>query len=111
MPMTKKHLSPKGWKALNPNTHERTLMKAKCGTKCFLGPVNEHSFPICTKGTCTVNKKGLMAAYIRARQQASMMTSKRKRSGLHTRTKKLYNRIASRAKKMLNNIGYTVGVV
>jgi hypothetical protein len=107
MPITKKHISPKGWKGLTPNTHERTLMKAKCGTKCFLGPPKEKCFPICAKGTCKINKKGLMAAYIRARQQASM-TKKRKRGG---HTKKVYNHIAARAKKMLNNIGYTVGVI
>ena len=41
-------------------------MLKKCGKKCFLGP--DKSFPICAKGTCKVNDKGLYAAYVRAKQ-------------------------------------------
>jgi hypothetical protein len=41
-------------------------MLKKCGKKCFLGP--KKSFPICKKNTCKVSKKGVYAAYVRARQ-------------------------------------------
>ena len=116
-----KHLTSNGWKALSPGSRARTVMKAKCGTKCFLGPKNEKCFPICEKGTCKINKKGLVAAYIRAHQQSSIKSksqrrtkgpkkTKKGRRKTHNHTKKLYDSIASRAKKMLNQIGYTVGV-
>ena len=54
------------WKDLEPGFHQRTVMKHKCGKKCFLGP--NKSFPICKKNTCSVTKKGVLAAYKRARQ-------------------------------------------
>ena len=56
----------KGWKNEQPGVHERTVMRQKCGSRCFLG--KGKSFPICTKSTCNVNKKGVYAAYIRSRQ-------------------------------------------
>lgn len=62
MSKTRKRL----WSKQQPSTHQRTLMMKKCGKKCFLGP--NKSFPICSKNTCKVNKKGVLAAYIRARQ-------------------------------------------
>jgi hypothetical protein len=49
-----------GWKKVKPSARERTMMKTKCGKKCFLGP--NKSFPICNKGTCKINKKGVWAA-------------------------------------------------
>ena len=60
-------------------------MCKKCGKKCFLG--KHLSFPICAKNTCKINKKGVYSAYIRARQYSSKNKS--------------YERIASKAKKML----------
>ena len=56
----------RGWKNLKPSTHQRTVMLKRCGRKCFLGP--EKSYPICTKNTCKINKKGVYSAYIRSRQ-------------------------------------------
>jgi len=56
----------KGWAKLAPFGHARTVMLRKCGKKCFLGP--KKSFPICAKGTCKRNRKGIEAAYVRARQ-------------------------------------------
>ena len=106
-------LSSKGWAALSPGKHERTVMRKKCGNKCFLGPVGEGSFPICAKGTCKINKKGIYAAYVRAREYAS---TKMKRctkrwpcSKKHThkrRTKRAFRSIAARAKKMLKSRGF-----
>ena len=57
------------WKDMKPGFHQRTVMKNKCGKKCFLGP--KKSFPICKKNTCKVSSKGVYSAYIRARQYSS----------------------------------------
>ena len=56
----------RGWSKQQPGTHERTLMLKRCGTRCFLGP--NKSFPICTRKTCKINRKGVYAAYVRARE-------------------------------------------
>ncbi len=84
-----------GWKRVNPSTRERTIMKKKCGKKCFLGP--NKSFPICNKGTCKINKKGVWAAYIRAREWGS---KKMRASKKHS--KSVYNKIARKSRKLLN---------
>ena len=56
----------RGWKNMKPGYHERSVMLKKCGRKCFLGP--DKSYPICTKNTCKINKKGVYSAFIRSRQ-------------------------------------------
>jgi hypothetical protein len=122
-----KRLTNSGWKSLAPGTHDRTVMKKQCGTKCFLGPKKDNCFPICAKKTCKVEDKGVMAAYMRARQQASMTRkrSRTKRSRTkqsrtkrsiskrstksHRHSHKAYMRIAARAKKILTRKGYKVG--
>ena len=108
-----KKLSSKGWAKMSPGTHERTVMKKECGTKCFLGPTNESCFPICAKGTCKINIKGIYAAYVRAREYGSKKMRKRsgstsngKRSSGHKHTKKTYQNIATKAKKMLKKRGF-----
>ena len=75
----------KGWKQEEPSTHERTLMRKRCGRKCFLGP--KKSFPICKKNTCKRSKKGVWAAYIRAREYSKRFPK--------------YKKIAATAKRML----------
>jgi len=65
-------------------------MLEKCGKKCFLGVGT--GFPICDKNTCKVNKKGVYAAYVRAREYSSK-TGKQK-----------YKSISSRAKKMIQKM-------
>jgi hypothetical protein len=70
----------RGWKKEQPGYHQRTVMLKKCGKKCFLGPGK--TFPICKKNTCKISKKGVYAAYIRARQYK-------------------HNKISKKAKKML----------
>jgi hypothetical protein len=72
---TRKNIPWRGWKSENPNTHQRTVMLRKCGKKCFLGP--KKSFPICKKNTCKISKKGVYAAYIRARQYHRSNISKK----------------------------------
>lgn len=63
---TRKNVPWKGWKNEKPGFHEKTIMKRRCGKKCFLGP--DKTFPICKKNTCKISRKGLYAAYIRARE-------------------------------------------
>jgi hypothetical protein len=102
-------------------------MKKECGSKCFLGPTSESCFPICAKGTCKINTKGIYAAYVRAREYGSKKMRKRSsgirsgkrssgkrsrtkriRSGStkHRHTKKVYQSIAARAKNMLKKRGF-----
>jgi len=73
----------KGWIA--PGAHERTLMMSRCGKKCFLG--TRKSFPICSRYSCKVNRRGLYSAYVRARE--------------YRRNGSKYRAISSKAKKML----------
>ena len=56
----------RGWKQEKPSRHERTIMRHKCGAKCFLGPGT--SFPICVRNTCRISPRGVHAAYGRARE-------------------------------------------
>jgi hypothetical protein len=79
----------KGWSRLSPNLKQRTAMLKKCGKKCFLG--TKKSFPICTKNTCKINRKGIHAAYVRAREF----------SGTRSKKKNKYTAIAKKAYKML----------
>ena len=89
-----KNMPWRGWVA--PGTHKRTIMRKRCGNKCFLGPKSCNCFPICNPGTCTINKKGIWAAYIRAREYGSTKMRKTKQH-----TKKVYHKIANKARKML----------
>lgn len=84
----------KGWSKQQPSHKQRTAMMHKCGKKCFLGP--NKSFPICTKNTCKANRKGVYAAYIRAREYTSIYKTQHKRN----KTRK-YSSIASKAKRLL----------
>ncbi len=82
---TRKIKNPKsppwaGWSKLSPNQSQRKEMLYKCGKKCFLGP--RLSFPICNKGTCKINKKGIWAAYIRSAQWEN------KKRGQYSKVKK-----------------------
>ena len=72
----------RGWRKEKPGVHERTVMYTRCGSKCFLGP---KTFPICTKKTCTINPRGVHAAYTRARQWK-------------------YTRIATRARQLMKTL-------
>ncbi len=91
MPKTRKtHFKgreTKGWSKQQPRTRERTIMMRKCGKKCFLGP--NKTFPICTKNTCRINKKGIHAAYNRAREYMTIKGTQK------------YKKISNKAYKML----------
>ena len=102
-----------GWGKLAPHGKQRTKMYKKCGKKCFLGTKTpgdrQHpDFPICAKGTCKVNKKGLYAAYIRARQWGKPRKSYKGKSRPRMKAS-YYRKIASKAKKMLAKRGVKVG--
>lgn len=56
----------RGWHKQAPSKHQRTTMRKRCGKKCFLGAKGR--FPICKKRTCKVDKRGIYAAFIRAKQ-------------------------------------------
>ena len=81
MSKTIKNVPWKGWVSEKPSAHQRTVMLQKCGKKCFLGP--KKSFPICKKNTCKVSKKGVYAAYVRARQYHKRKISKRAKNFLN----------------------------
>jgi len=63
----------KGWKKEQPNYQQRKKMSRVCGKKCFLG---KNKYPICTKNTCKINRKGVYSAYIRASQYKSRRGNK-----------------------------------
>ena len=81
MTKTRRNVPWRGWKNEKPSTHQRTVMMRKCGKKCFLGP--KKSFPICKKNTCKVSKKGVYAAYVRARQYHKRNISQKAKSLLN----------------------------
>lgn len=91
-----------GWGKIAPRGHARTVMLRNCGKKCFLGP--RKSFPICAKGTCRVNTKGLYAAYIRSRQWGKAKSHYKGKSR-PSMQRKVYTRVARMAKQMLKDRG------
>ena len=101
----------KGWSKIKPMGKEKTKMYNKCGKKCFLGNKtmkNRHpSFPICSKGSCNINEKGLYAAYIRAKQWGKPRSTYKTSKPSFKRG--YYTRIANKAKKMLKSRGVHVG--
>ena len=84
----------KGWSKLSPSFKQRTTMLNKCGKKCFLG--TKKSFPICSKNTCKINRKGIHAAYVRAREYESIFTTRKQQQ-----TRNKYKAISRKAYKML----------
>jgi hypothetical protein len=87
--MSFKNLPWSGWKSKKPNRHQKTVMRRKCGQKCFLD--TGINYPICKKNTCKVSNKGIYAAFVRSREWKN-------------------RRISSMAKRMLRRRGfYAVG--
>ena len=122
-----------GWRKLAPKGAQRTRMYKKCGKKCFLGAKTrgdkKHpNFPICVKNTCKVSKKGIWAAYIRAKEWGNPRKSYKSKGKMVTmrsktgKTKRVhfkgsrpaqkrsyYTKIARKAKRMLESRGENVG--
>lgn len=71
----------KGWPKRVPNRlFLRRPLKAKCGSKCFVGKGT--SFPVCqkltySKGKCVLDCEGLRAAFARARQTGRKAVARR----------------------------------
>ena len=99
---TRRRMPWAGWGKVAPQGHARTVMLRKCGRKCFLGP--RKSFPICSKGTCRVNSKGVYAAYVRARQWGKRRSSYRGKAR-PTHRRGVYTRVARKANRMLRRMG------
>ncbi len=111
----RKSRSKKGWAKRAPRGRARTRMLKKCGKKCFLGP--KKSFPICAKRTCKINRKGVKAAYIRAKQwgkprksyksksKTVARRSRKRRKGSRPRhRRRVYTRVARKAKSLLRRM-------
>lgn len=81
----------------NPGYHERTLMMKRCGKKCFLG--SQKTFPICSRGTCKINRAGVQSAYIRARE----LTRRARDKTILKRGKSYYYAVAKKARMILQN--------
>lgn len=82
-------VATRGWSREQPGYKQRTMMRNRCGKKCFLGP--NKSFPICKKNTCKISSKGVYSAYIRARE--------------YRKKNSKYRTISSNAKKLLVKMG------
>lgn len=90
MSKTRKNVPWSGWKKQRPGFHQRSVMKSKCGKKCFLG--TKKSFPICKKNTCQISKKGVYAAYVRAQQY------------LNKTGRNKYKNVSAKAKRLLSSM-------
>ena len=99
MPKTRKKPWWSGWRGKSPNQKQRRAMRRRCGKKCFLGP--NLSFPICAKGTCRRNKRGIMSAYIRAKQWGKPKSFYKNYWGKPRMKRKVYTRVAKKARKLM----------
>jgi hypothetical protein len=94
------------WSRIAPKrVGERSALLAKCGRRCFLG--SARSFPICARlvsgsGSCKIDRRGVQAAYIRARQWASITARKKGSSAKAARSHRRYTAIARKARKILD---------
>ena len=85
---------------------DRSAVLSKCGRRCFLGPGK--TFPICARlgsgaGTCKVDRRGVAAAYSRAREWAAI-TARKKRTAAGARAHRRYTAVARRAKAILSKL-------
>ena len=64
--VTQRKSVTRGWRKQAPSKKQRRTMRKSCGSTCFLGAKGR--FPICKKRTCKVDKRGVYAAFIRAKQ-------------------------------------------
>jgi hypothetical protein len=97
----------RGWSRVAPKTvGDRRAVLAKCGRRCFLGP--GLTFPVCARasasaGDCKVDRRGVAAAYSRARQWASITARKKRTSSASkARAHRRYTAVARRARAILH---------
>jgi len=96
------------WSRVAPRSiGERSAVLSKCGRRCFLG--SEKTFPICARlgsvsssNTCKINRLGVQAAYIRAREWASITARKKYLSKKSAHSHRRYTAIARKAKSILS---------
>jgi hypothetical protein len=101
-------LKSRKWSRVAPKRiGERSALLAKCGRRCFLGPAK--SFPICMRlvsgssaTACKIDRRGVQAAYIRAREWASITARKKGSSAKAARSHRRYTAIARKARKILD---------
>jgi hypothetical protein len=103
--------SSRGWSRVAPRSvGERSAVLSKCGRRCFLGPGK--TFPICTRlgsgsgsgsgsRSCKIDRRGVAAAYSRAREWA-VITARKKRSASGARAYRRYTAVARRARAILS---------
>ncbi len=99
-------MSSRGWSRVAPKTvGERSALLSKCGRRCFLG--SRKTFPICPRlgsgsgsRDCKVDRRGVAAAYSRAREWASITARKKKRTSAHRK----YTAVARRARAILSKL-------
>jgi hypothetical protein len=97
--------SSRGWSRVAPRSvGERSAVLSKCGRRCFLGPGK--AFPICTRlgsgsGACKIDRRGVAAAYSRAREWAAI-TARKKRTASGARAHRRYTTVARRARAILH---------
>ena len=96
------------WSRIAPkHVGDRSALLAKCGHRCFLGPGK--TFPICPRlGTrsndCKVDRRGVVAAYSRAREWASITARKKRSSSKAARAHRKYTAVARKAQAILSKL-------
>jgi len=83
---------------------DRNALLHKCGRRCFLG--TRKTFPICPRlgagsGSCKIDRRGVAAAYSRAREWAAITERKKRTSVKAARAHRKYTAVARRAKAIL----------
>jgi hypothetical protein len=98
--------SSRGWSRVAPRSvGERSAVLSKCGRRCFLGPGK--TFPICARlgsgsGACKIDRRGVAAAYSRAREWAAITARKKRTASSGARAHRKYTAVARRAKAILD---------
>lgn len=101
-------LSSHKWSRVAPKTNgERSALLAKCGRRrCFLGPGK--TFPICPRlgvsgsRDCKVDRRGVAAAYSRAREWAAITARNKRSSSKAAAAHRKYTAVARRARAILH---------
>ena len=96
------------WSRIVPkHVGDRSALLAKCGHRCFLGPGK--TFPICPRlgagsNDCKVDRRGVVAAYSRAREWASITARKKRSSSKAARAHRKYTAVARKAQAILSKL-------
>jgi hypothetical protein len=89
---------------------DRRALLNKCGRRCFLGHLT--TFPVCPrlgvtrtrKMACKIDRRGVQAAYSRARTWATITGRKKHSSSKAARSNRAYTAVARKAKAILSNM-------